>query len=66
MSRRCVNDPNTFCYICGEFTTKVQRRNMTPLVKKAYELYFQCHVGDQDKVWAPHLAVPSRPGVDYW
>ena len=50
MSRGCVNDTNSFCYICGEFTTKVQRRNMTPLVKKAYELYFQCHIGDQDKV----------------
>ena len=32
------------------------RRNMTPLVKKVYELYFQCHVGDQDKVWAPHFS----------
>ena len=28
---------------------------MTPLVKKCYELYFGCKVGDQDKNWAPHI-----------
>ena len=55
MSRRSVNDPNTFCYICGELPPRF-KDNMTPLVKKAYELYFQCHVGDQDKVWAPHFS----------
>ncbi|UYV72394.1 hypothetical protein LAZ67_9002922 [Cordylochernes scorpioides] len=31
MPRRCVNIPDVFCYICGELTFKVQRRNFTPL-----------------------------------
>ena len=28
---------------------------MTPVVKKCYELYLGCKVGDQDKKWAPHI-----------
>lgn len=55
MSRKCVNSTDSFCYICGEFTSKTQKVSITPLVKKAYELYFGCKVGDQDKMWAPHI-----------
>ena len=56
MSRHCINQTDSFCYICGEVTLKVHRRNMTSLVGKAYELYFQCKIGDQDKAWAPHYS----------
>ena len=52
MSRKCVNNPNLFCYVCGEFTPKSQRNTITPLVKKAYELYFGSKV-DEGKSWAP-------------
>ena len=53
--RRCLNDPDNFCYICGQFTAKIQRRKFNDNVKKAYKLYFGCEVGDQDKNWAPHI-----------
>lgn len=59
MSRRCRNSSDAFCYICGEFTLKAQKRNMTALIKKAYEFYFGCKVGDQNKVWAPHICCAS-------
>src|ERR1043165_5708572 len=55
MSRQCKNKPDNFCYICGEFTLVAQRKSLTPLVKKAYHLYFGCKVGDQDKVWASKI-----------
>lgn len=55
MPRKCVNEPDNFCYVCGDLTFKEQRRRLTPLVKKCYELYFGCKVGDQDKNWAPHI-----------
>ena len=55
MPRKCVNHPDNFCYVCGDLTFKDQRRSLTPLVKKCYELYFRCKVGDQDKNWAPHI-----------
>jgi hypothetical protein len=47
MSRKCANSPKLFCYICGEFTQKPQTKFITPTLKKAYELYFRCKIGDQ-------------------
>lgn len=55
MPRKCINDPDNFCYVCGDLTFKEQRRSLTLLVRKCYELYFGCKVGDQDKNWAPHI-----------
>ena len=52
--RSCANDPDLFCYICGRFTRKKDRRNITPFVKNAYHAYFGVKLGDQDKYWAPH------------
>lgn len=54
-SRKCVNSPDSFCYICGEYTLKSQKRTITPMIKYAYEHYFGCKIGDQDKNWAPHI-----------
>ena len=55
MPRKCVNSSDAFCYICGEVTFKSRRLSFTPLIKKCYESYFGCKVGDQDKSWAPHF-----------
>jgi hypothetical protein len=63
MPPKCVSDVNSFCYVCGavvlemcgDYTIKINRKIITPLIKKAYELYFGCKVGDQDKPWAPHI-----------
>lgn len=41
--------------MCGELTFKSQKRTLTPLVRRAYELYFGVKLGDQDKSWAPHI-----------
>ena len=43
---KCVNYPNFFCYVCGEFTPESLPKSITPVVKKAYELYFGCKDGD--------------------
>ena len=53
-SRGCVNSPDSFCYICGNFTVKKQQRNITDFVRKVYYTYFGVKLGDQDKSWAPH------------
>lgn len=55
MPRECKNHPNNFCYVCGEFTLKSQRKPLTPLLKTVYHFYFDCQVGDQDKDWAPKV-----------
>jgi hypothetical protein len=41
--------------VCGDYTIKLYQKTKTPLIKKAYELYFGCKIGDQDKPWAPHI-----------
>ena len=53
--RQCVNNPDTFCYICGYFTLSRQRRNITMFVRRAYKAYFGLTLGDQEKKWAPHI-----------
>ncbi len=54
-SRRCcVNSPNVFCYVCGEYTLPENRKNITDFVERAYMAYFGVKLGNQDKYWAPH------------
>ena len=55
MPSKCLNHPDTFCYVCGDLTFRSQRRNVTPLITKCYELYFGCKVDYQEKTWAPHI-----------
>ena len=62
MSRKCINDPDKFCYICGNITFKTQRRNLTPLVTKLYEQYFGFAIGQQDKAWVPHICCVTCVG----
>ncbi|XP_070613747.1 uncharacterized protein [Erythrolamprus reginae] len=51
---KCLNSPNSFCYICGSFTIPSQRTNISTFVRQAYLAYFKVKIGDQDKSWAPH------------
>ena len=32
LRRKCKNDPDNFCYICGQYTPPVHRRKFTPKV----------------------------------
>ena len=45
----CTNDADCFCYFCGRFTKKKDRRNISPFMKNAYYAYFGVKLGDQDK-----------------
>jgi hypothetical protein len=53
-SRGCVNSPNCFCYICGEFMIKKHQRNIKGFIIKLYYTYFGVKMGYQDKSCAPH------------
>ncbi|XP_069960822.1 uncharacterized protein [Cherax quadricarinatus] len=59
MSRGCINSPDIFCYVCGQFTPSDSRSNITPLLKRCYFAYFGCKLGDQDKPFVPHKACKS-------
>ncbi|CAH1099085.1 unnamed protein product [Psylliodes chrysocephalus] len=53
--RSCVNQPDVFCYICGEYMFLKNRQTITDFVKRAYLEYFGVNLGDKGKNWAPHL-----------
>ena len=57
--RKCVNDPDVFCYICGKYALPKRRGKITDFVEKAYLSYFGVKLGDQNKPWAPHSACKS-------
>ena len=39
--RRCLNEPNVFCYICGEYTLQHNKKTISDFVKRAYLAYFK-------------------------
>jgi len=53
--RKCRNDPNRFCYICGKVILPGRQAKITQFVRKAYHAYFRMKLGDQDKAFAPHV-----------
>jgi len=38
--RKCENNSDVFCYICGKYTLQQKRGKITDFVKKAYCAYF--------------------------
>ena len=53
-TRGCINSPDCYCYICGNYTIKKRQRSISDFVEKVYFAYFGIKLGDQDKSWAPH------------
>ena len=53
--RGCINHPDNFCYVCGEYTPPAHRVKLNSRIRYAYKHYFACQVGNQDKKWAPHI-----------
>ena len=52
--RHCKNNPDNFCYICGEYIFSGNGVPISNFLKMAYFSYFKMKLGDQDKKWAPH------------
>ena len=65
--RSCVNHPDNFCYVCGEYTPPAHRVKINSRIKFAYKHYFACQIGDQDKKWAPHICSNHcRTSLLFW
>ncbi|CAI9721501.1 Hypothetical predicted protein [Octopus vulgaris] len=52
--RMYCNDPDNFCYVCGNFTLQAQRHNINNFAKELYHTNSKVTLGDQDKTWASH------------
>lgn len=51
-SRSCLNSPNKFCYICGEFVLKKQWKPITDSVKVNYNYVFGIKIRNNGATWA--------------
>ena len=47
--RGCINHPDNFCYVYGEYTPPAYRVKLNSRIRYAFKHYFACQVGDQDK-----------------
>lgn len=57
--RGCTNSVNSFCYVCGKFTPKSQKRTITDRIKNIYRDYFGCVVNNENKPWIPTIVCLS-------
>ena len=55
MDCKCKNNPDRFCYICGNVVFPNLQAKITDFVRKAYHDYFGDKLGDQDKPFAPYI-----------
>lgn len=53
MKIECENFVDTFCYLCGRFTSKKNQRNIDFNTIVNYEAYFDMPLIDHEKSWAP-------------
>ncbi|KAJ4445979.1 hypothetical protein ANN_12665 [Periplaneta americana] len=51
------NTPGVWDRVRRSMRHRCERRNITPVIKTAYNLYFGefCKLGEQNKSWAPHI-----------
>jgi hypothetical protein len=66
MPIHCLSHPDTFYYLCVQLAFKSQEGNVTPLIKKWYEVCFGCDAGDQDKNWILHVCCTTCHTMGKW
>lgn len=54
-STECKNNPDDFCYVCGEYNSTVVKKPITTAHERAYLSYFGFGICDQNKSWVPHF-----------
>lgn len=57
--RKCKYSSDLFCYICGIYILKKQKRNITDFVKETYAEYFGFKMDKLDKSWVPNKVCKS-------
>ncbi|CAH1113218.1 unnamed protein product [Psylliodes chrysocephalus] len=57
--RRCLNNPDHFCYVCGEYVFNYCRKVISELVKNNYFEYFEILLDKNEKSWAPNCVCKS-------
>lgn len=55
----CKNEPNRFCYICGEVVFESNRRVINAATCLAYKNYFGFSIANQDRQWVPKVSMQN-------
>lgn len=55
MQWKCVNGADNLCYIYGDVMFPLQKREINPVTRKAYHIYFGCQIWDLKKSSASHI-----------
>ena len=58
-SKRCLNNPNNFCYICREYAFKIVEKLYQSWLKIPIHLYFGMALDKNYKSWAPDCICKS-------
>ena len=61
--RSCLNNPYSFCYICGEYTFNENRKTLSDFIKKAYLGYLVLNLVIKIKTWHPTRFVKHVPNI---
>ena len=56
--RKCLYLTDNFIFAVN-WSSCFKSNNFMPLIKKCYQLYFGCHVGNFDNSWAPNICCVS-------
>ena len=52
--RGCINHPDNFCYVCGEYTPTAYHVKLNSRIRYACKHYFACQVATKIKN-GPHI-----------
>ncbi|XP_031628260.1 uncharacterized protein LOC116344036 [Contarinia nasturtii] len=55
----CKNNPDDFCYICGEYDSVSVKKRLSKAHETAFLAYFGYGICDQNSQWVPHLICKS-------
>ena len=66
MDRKSKNNPDRFCYICGNMVLPNRQAKITDFVKKTYRNQFRVKLGGQDKLFAPHSCCKTCGELEGW
>ena len=55
MDHKYKNNPDRFCYICGNVVLPNWQAKIIDFVKKTYRNYFGVKLGDQNKPFTPYV-----------
>ena len=61
--RKCLNSPDSFCYICGSFAAPSQRKDISDFVKRAYLAYFKVTLDKEGDCF--QYICSAFPGLSY-